>query len=270
MKKIVIPSTKEQIEKINEYVDGYILNIEKLSTLSTNTYSVKEIKEIKNKTNKKVFVRINKNILNSEIELLDEYINKLNEIDIDGIMFYDLSILNKKDKIKADLIWDSEHATTNYLTINYYQKEGVVGTYISSDITKDDILKIRQKTNQILFTNVFGYLPIFNSFRPLIENYKKTFNLNSENNYYLEKENKRYKIIEKPNNTFMYSDKIFSALEYINEYKNIEYFVFNSIDIDDDTFIDVLKNYKDYNYINNLFETSKYFLENKTIYKVKR
>ena len=270
MEKLVIPSNINQINKINDYVDGYILNIDNLSTLSINTYNIDEIKNIKEKTNKKIFVRINKNILNSELDLLNDYINQLNNINIDGIMFYDLAILNNKDKINTNLIWDSEHATTNYLTINYYNKEGVTGTYISSDITKEDIIKIKNQTNQILFINIFGYLPIFNSYRPLINNYKKTFDLNSNNNYYLEKENKRYKIVEKPNNTFMYSDKIFSGLSYLSDFKDIDYIIFNSLDIDDDTFIKVLKNYQDNNYINHLFETSKYFLDNKTIYKVKR
>ena len=63
-------------------------------------------------------------------------------------LYSDVCFINLKNELglNYDLIWSQEHLTTNYGTINFWQEYGVNYTYISPDITLNEILEIKQNT----------------------------------------------------------------------------------------------------------------------------
>lgn len=255
MKAVIINNVK-QGTSIKDYVDAYLLPIDNLSVNYLNTFSVEEIKEII-KLGKEVFVIVNKNIHNDELDILKDTLIKLDSLNIKGIIFYDIALINLKKKLnlKTDLVWNQEHLVTNYGTINYYYDKGVKYAYLSSELTKREIEEIKKNTKAKLFVNVFGYVPMFTSKRHLVKNYLDTFNLKGEGSK-IYKEGKYYNIIDNEKGTTVYTDYI------LNCELDVDYLVYNSNFIEESAFKEILKG-------NNKFDKELGFLDKETIYKVK-
>lgn len=249
-KKAIIVKSVEEAKEI--VADAYLLPLKDLSINYQNTFTIEEIKKIK-KLNKEVFVFVNKNIENSEIETLKEALIKLDEIEITGIIFYDIAVVELKEELnlKTDLVWHQEHLTTNYGTVNYWYNKGVKYSFLSSELTKREIEEIKKNTKSKLFVNVFGYVPIFTSKRHLVENYIQTFNLDEKGNK-IYKERKYYNIEDTKNGTTVYSDYMLNIKEKID----VDYLVYNT---------NLIKNFNEA--LNSKEETG--FLYKETIYKVK-
>ena len=279
-KKIVIPSNKTQIKSLMNYVDGFLIGLKDMSiNLPTyfSLYEIKEIGELLHDNNKELFVSLNKNMHNKDLQYLKEVLLELEKFDITAILYYDMAIVNLKEdlKLKKDLVFSEEHAVTNFATINYWNTKGASYAFLSNEITLREIKEIHENSNSKLLVQVFGYVPIFASERKLITNYKKQFDLKDKSSkYYIEKEDKKYPILEDKYTTQVYSDYVLEAIDEIKELEeeNIEYLVFNSFNISDNIFDYVIKSYnhiesKD---IKKLCENAdKGFLYKETIYKVK-
>ncbi len=251
----VIISSLKQARNINDKVDAYLVPLKELSINYQNTFTLEEIKEIK-KLNKEIFVFVNKNIENKELNKLEETLKEIEKLNINGIIFYDIAIVELKRKLnlKTDLVWHQEHMTNNYGTVNYWYKKGVKYTYLSSEITKREIDEIKAHTKAKIFVTVFGYIPMFTSKRHLVKNYLETFEIKGNGNT-IHKEGKNYNIEDNENGTTVYSSYILNVKDNINA----DYLVYNSNQIPN---FEALLN-------NNNIEEETGFLYQETIYKVK-
>jgi len=277
MTKILIsPLNMKMIEDLKEYVDGYIVGLENYA-INYPCFSLTKVFEIINyckKINKEIFICLNKNIQIQELKKLEDILKKLDNIN--GILFYDNSILNLKEKynLKHELVWASEHQVTNYQTINYYNKFGVNYALLSSDITLNEIFEIKNNTKVKLILPVLGYLPMFASKRNLVKNYLNKLEINDKNKInYMEKEGKIYPVIDNNLGTTVYSDSIYNIVNNIEQIKEnkIDYILLNTYLIDND-FKEILKNINEQKYdkINDILKnTNTYFKDIETVYKVK-
>jgi collagenase-like PrtC family protease len=273
MKTLVMISSLKQI---NLPCDGVIVGIKDLSVNMPAYFEVEDLKNI----DKEIFVCLNKNMHNSDLELLEKTMLELNNYNIKGVIYYDLAILSiyKRLNLNYDLVWNQEHMTTNYDTINFYKKEGVEYTIVSNDITLRECLEIKENTNSKLMITLFGYLPIFVSIRHLVKNYLKTFNLKDESNInYIYKEGKKYPVVDS-DVTSVYTDFILNGLKE-KLLLNYDYIILNSFMISDDKFENVLNIFNSVNEFNidlkerelcDMFDNlDKGFFYKETIYKVK-
>jgi len=280
MKKLIlIPESINQINETMDCLDGYILGLNQLSTNFSSTFSLEEILEISKKIGKEIFVSINKNMHNQDLQLLESTLLELDKTDINGIIFYDIAVINihKRLNLHIPLVWNQEHFVTNSSTINYWYKEGAKYAYLSSEITLEEIEKIRKETSSSLFMNIFGYIPIFTSKRHLVNNYLNYFSLKDESNVnYMEKEGSIYPIIEKELTT-IYSKNILDGLkEYLSV--DIDYVVINSFNIENAKMLEVVKMFSSVNStnineyslrLNEMFPNlDKGFFYVETVYKV--
>lgn len=283
MKILTIPSKKT--EKI--MTDGVILGIQGLSVNMPFYISIEELKDYKSlkESGKKIFIMLNKNMHNKDLELLKKTMLELEQYRIDGVFFYDISVVQLKYELQISysLIWSQEHLTTNAGTCNFWASHGVAGAYLSSEITLEEIKEIRNNTSISLFVNVFGHLPMFDSKRHLVKNYLECFKIEENGNlYYLEKEGKRYPIVDDNNGTTVYSAYILNAIKEVLELKQIgiEYAILNSFLIEENVFdqiTDLLQNLTEENKdkteenVNELCKQNvdKGFLYTETVYKIK-
>jgi len=271
-----IPNKKKLISD----VDAYLLGIENLSVNMPVYFTLEEIKNIS--TEKEVFISLNKNMHSSDLKLLEETLIELSKLNIKGIFFYDIGVLNivKRLNLNIPLVWAQEHMTTNYETINFWYNEGVEYTQVSEEIKEEEILNIKHNTKSKLIVPILGYFPMFVSRRHLKENYLKQFSLkdNSKINY-IEKEGKIYPIVDENVTTVYTSSYLNGIKEYLNFKKeNIEYVLINGFLLKEEKkIINMFKtvtneNVEEYNNeISNILDNNidTFFLHKDSIYKVK-
>ncbi len=273
MEKLIIPKSLEEIESLKSYYDGIIIGIDGLS-VNVNLYlTVDDVNKLN--IDKEIFVALNKNMHNKDLEILEKTMKSLKNIK--GILYYDAAVVALYNEIKPDydLVWSQEHMTTSSVTCNYWKSKGASYTYLSCDITLEEILNIRKQTDMKLIVPIFGYLPMFVSKRHLVKNYLNCFNLKDDSKmHYLEKEGNKYPILD-DELTSVYSANILSSIEAYKELEknNIDYVTFNSFNINESDFKEVLKIYngESKRNVEELFSNvDTGFLYKETYYRVKK
>lgn len=153
-------------------VDGYIVLLQGFSVSFPVKYNLEEVEELVN-SGKEIFVVINKNITNDEISNLEEVLQKLVNIKVAGVLFYDLSVLSIVRRLGLDLplIWNQTHMVTNYNTVQYYYGKGVEGALLSNEITLEEMIEIKKSVDSKIFANVVFQPVVSFSKRHLIDNY---------------------------------------------------------------------------------------------------
>ena len=249
--KLLVGLNKKDILDYLDYTNSFIIGLKDFS-INYQEYSIEEIKKLREEyPNIEIFVSMNKNIFNSDLINLKDMLHELSHININGVLFYDLSILSivNKEKLNIPLVWAAEHMTTNYNTCNYYLEKGCQYAYLSSEITKDEIIEIRNNSNIKLVSFFFGYPEVTFSKRKLLTNYFLYNNLNKEKDWYSisSGDENRYFIKESKLGTRILYGKVMNGIKPFSELDNIvDYGLFNEELMDHDTFIKGLKIFKDY------------------------
>ena len=282
MKIIIEPSTKNDLYL--DYVDGIILSLKDYSIGSNVYYNLDEIKDIVKTTNKEIFINMNNNIMNNEIEKLKIILKEIDKLNIKGIFFYDIAILQLKRELKLniDLIWNQTHMVNNYKTCDYYYSKGVKYALLGKEITLEEILEIINKSKITSMVEVVSIPNIAFSKRLLLTNYYK--DLGKDIKYELDIKEKvtkdKYLVKEEDKGTSFFQEKIINGTSIIKELfdNNCKYIIMREFNIND--FKELIIDTKEY--INNKCNDKEYinkykklgdntnFFFKKTIYKVKK
>lgn len=269
MNKLLVMPSNLEIEELLEYSDAFLFGLKGYSVNIPCEISLEKLKKMTNYS-KEIFISLNKNMFNKDIDNLKNILIEIDKLNIKGIFYADTCFINLKKELnlKTELVWSNEHLTTNYSTINFWNNYGADYAYLSSEITKEEIKEIIKNSKSKIIVPIFGHLPMFVSLRHAVKNYLKTFNLNDNSKInYIKKEGKIYPIIDNEIGTVVYSDYILDGYEELNEIK-ASYITLNEFNIKRSDFIEVLKKYNNMN-SNYELNTSKGFLYQSTIYKVK-
>lgn len=262
---VVVPNRKEDINKIlNKNIKGIILGIKKLSIYPLEL-DIDTIINIKENTNKKIYVAINKMIHNKDLPIVEETLNKINNSNIDGIIFYDLGVFNliTKMNINKELIISTEHLNASINSHLFYEKRKITSSIVTNDITINEVIDIKKKTNMNIYYTVYGYLPIFYSRRKLITNYFKYIDKKiTSDRYYIYNDNQQYMIIEHNYGTIIYSP-IVNMINEIDKLKPIDNLI---IDLSYNDNIDIIDKYQNKEHMTNTYTG---FFNKETIYKLK-
>ena len=268
MSKIIVkPNKKEDISELTKLdISGIILPLKDLSNSSSFFLSLEDIINIS--TDKEKIVLINKIMHNNDLDLLKETLIKLNNSDVKKIIFYDLSVYTLYKELKLnnlELIIGQDHLNRSINSNNFYNSLGINYSYITSDITIDEIKEIKNNTNMKLFYTVYGRIPLFCSRRYLLTNYFDYINkIKEEGNYYIKNKEDKLYISEEDNATVIYSD-IVNLINNIDDIDFIDYLVldFNNINEYKNIIDKFINKGKD----NNIYYQG--FYNTKTIFKVK-
>lgn len=285
MKLLIEPANKTKIYQ--EYVDGLILPLKDFAVQSEVYFEIAEIKKIiQNNPSLQIFVNINKNIFNNEIDNLKEQLLQLDNLNITAIMFYDLALLELKQELnlKTDLVWNQSYMVNNYKTCNYYYQKKVNYAYLSKEITLAEIIEISKNSAINTMVEVVGLPTVAFSRRKLITNYFKDINkIPTQKLDILEKvTNKTYQLTEDKNGTNFYLKELVNGTSIINSLyqANIPYIIMKEYGIESNLFTELLNDTKNYiegncqdkNYVEKyqkLGDNTNFFFK-KTIYQVKK
>lgn len=281
--KLAVVTT--DINNILEYskigADAFIFGLKNYSSGYINEIDIEEIGEAKERILGDLFIAVNKNIFNRELEDLEQKLIELDEIGVSGILFYDLAVLSlaKKIDLKTPLVWNQTHMVTNYNTCNYYYDKGCQYGVVSSEITLDEINEISSKTKMKLFLNIFGYQIMGYSRRHLLDNYFKSISKKKDSNsYIISNQGEDYIIDEEENGNALYFGKPLNGSVIVPSV-NVDYLILNDNNFDKEIFVKILVLFKKLietkdesviKEIDSLVGENRGFFFKKTIYKVKK
>lgn len=285
MKILIEQSTKNT--DLSKYTDGLILSLKNYSSQSYLTYTFEEIKQIiKDNPAKEIFINLNKNFFNDEIESLKEILLKIDKLNVKGIFFYDLAILQLKKEcnLKTDLIWSQTYMVNNYKTCNYYHSKGVKYALLSKEITLEEIKEIITKSKIEAIVETVSMPSVAFSKRKLLTNYYHNLNKEAKKNLVVTEKatNEEYQVLEDETGTNFFLNKITNATSIIKELYscNCPYIILREYGIDHELFKELLIDTQKYiegkcqdeEYINkykSLNDFTNFFFK-KTIYQVKK
>lgn len=275
MKLLVEPSNKEF-----SYNSDLILGLKNYSNQSIVEFTIEEIEKLSKEH--EVFVKLNKSFSNDEIPSLEEVMKKLDKMNIKGVFFYDLALVQiKRDlNLNLDLIWDESHMVNNYKTCNYYYNLGVKYALLSKEITMDEIEEIMKNTTITPMVEVVSIPSIAFSKRKLLTNYYKDMNKKVKTKLDIEDKisKQTMEVIEEESGTSFYLKHILNGTSIIKKLYELDckYIIFREYLIEkfnelvEDTKKYIEGNCLDDNYIEKykkLGDNMGFFYK-KTIYRV--
>ena len=283
MKLLLIPEELSNLESyIDRGCDGIIIGLKDLSTNYDVALDLNQIKILREKYSSiEIFIAMNKNFFNEELSKVEESLKELDKLNINGVLYYDLSVvyLRNKNNLKLDLVWNQTHMVTNYNTCNYYKKLGVNYAYLSTEITLEEINEIKDKTNMKLFAYAFGYPVMAHTRRSLLTNYFYNRNKKYEGNVcHIYDNNNRFILKEDETGTTFFNNEIVNGSCLLTD-SNIDYLVFSNYLIDESKSLELVslineykntKNERVIGEIEGLIGDYTNFFFKKTIFMVKK
>ncbi len=281
MKLLVEVSNKSNLYL--DYVSGIILPLDKYSVESTCFFTMDEIRDIVSNSKNEVFVKINKNLENDDIEDIKNILIELDSIGVNGVFFYDLAVLELKRELnlKLDLVWNQTHMVNNYETCNYYYSKGCKYALLGKEITLDEIKEIIGKSNITCMVEVVSRPSVAFSKRSLVTNYYKDLGKDSKSEILIHEKvsDDDYRVVENDLGTTFFLNTITNGTSIIKDLFDIgcSYIIFREYGIDNfSELVSDTMNYINNNCIDNSYvekykklgDSTNFFFK-KTIYKVK-
>lgn len=269
MKLIVSANSYDHLSELLKLkIDGILLSIDKLSVNDSFYINKEDLANIDFK-GKEVFISLNKLMHNADLPLLRETLAYLKDKNV-RIMFYDMAVymIAREYDMLDKLVIMQDHLNASTLSNNFYEKRGLKGSFITSDITKDELLEIKKHSKMEIFFLGYGYAPIFYSRRYLITNYLKYIKEKNNGTDYkiVSDTNKAYIIDEEAYGTTVYTEEPINLINYLDDLKAIDYLVLKSNKITDQEFNKMVTKFINHNQVENPYIG---FFNTKTIYRVK-
>ena len=269
-KLICTGNSVSDIEKLLlKDINGIILYIDKLSVNSSFYMDIDDIDKIEC-GDKELFICMNKLMHNKDIDYLRECLLKVRDKNL-HILFYDMAVYNiaRELGIEDKLVIYQDHFNASILSNRFYNRLGIKYSFITSDITMEELLLIKRNVDSKIMFLGYGYLPMFYSRRYLISNYLKYIDqFDGEKSKYeiVSDMGKKYTIAEEENGTTIYTDREVNLINYMEQLDEIDYIVMNSNNIDSDEYLRMVDKFIKREKMDDCYLG---FLDKKTIYKVK-
>ncbi len=258
MKRDKILISVSNIEDIKEYkklgITNFLFPLKDYS-VGYPAFSFAEISS----TNVRSFVFINR-------LLEDDDIDKFVELDIPknvkGFVIEDIGLLEILKRKGYEVILYQNHLNNCYKTVNHWLKD-FDSVVISTDITKEEIKLIIDKSTKNLVLNTFGFPLIMYSRRLLVSNFTKHIGATVTKEMTINEERKNQDFFLKENE---YGTAIFYSIPFdyrsiIEELDyNLKYYLINTAYMDINTIKDVITG--------KVVDANRGFLDEKTIYRI--
>lgn len=259
MKLAVTLTNKASIEPlIKAGSDIFVIGIDHLSHRMNTTFSVEEfitLVETIKRYDKEIYVNLNRIVHDEDLRLLEDTIKAIKTLPIDGIIYTDLAVfmLAEEFSLKERLIYAPETYSTHSYDLAFWSQEKIKSIVLSREVTLDEIEKISGKASLPIVFYGHGYINMFHSRRPLIENFFKHTG-DEDSNEIVDRRNltiveeirdEHYPIYQDEYGTHIFRAKPRESFSVLNRLKNVlDVFVIDSVLLDEKEFIEAVKNYR--------------------------
>ncbi len=168
-------------------VDGIVVGTKEFSSRGILKLDIQEINHVVKQVNHrmKVYVLVNQLYHQHQIEKLKDFLEKLNDIKIDGILFQDFGVLNicKCLGVHYQMMYAPDTLNTNHQTLNTLCKLGIDEAFIARELPLDQIQQIVSQTNIPCMVQIHGVQYISYSRRKLVTNYLEYIHQKMDTDY---------------------------------------------------------------------------------------
>lgn len=253
--KIVLSLNKK--ERLYDYISmgisTYVLGGEH-SFYAPYYFSLEDIKEMVNQhTNIHFYVAVNALYDNHKMKDIEDYLCKLNEIGVYGIVFQDFGVLQivKTHQYSFDMMYSPETLNTNVKTLNVLKKYGISSAFVSKVIPLEEQIMILKDASLPIMIQGHGVEYIAASKRELLTNYKEAsgleFDVSMESRLTLKARNseEEYYIYEDDKGTHIFSKNRLYTLDLYNHLKDFDYLYIETLMMSEVEAIEVASLYSD-------------------------
>lgn len=229
---LVTPSSIDHMKQlIDAGADAFLVGEQYFGLRLAGEFSIEDIEVATKLTkahNKKIYVAMNALFHNDKVEQLGPYMQKMQEIGVDAIVFGDPSVIiaRREAEVTIPLHWNTEQTATNYFTANYWGKRGATRAVLARELSLDEVIEIKENADVQIEVQVHGMTCIFQSKRALLGNYflfqdkaMEIENRSKNKNMFLhdkERSNK-YPIYEDQNGTHIFSPNDMCMIDELDE-----------------------------------------------------
>ncbi|KQL34162.1 MULTISPECIES: peptidase U32 family protein [Bacillaceae] len=240
MTKTELLVTPESIEHMKHLIeagaDAFLVGEQLFGLRLAGEFNLKNLEvatKLAKAHNKKIYVAMNGLFHNDKVELLAPYMQKLQQIGVDAIVFGDPAVIiaRREAGVTIPLHWNTEQTATNYFTANYWGKRGASRAVLARELSLDEVIEIKENADVQVEVQVHGMTCIFQSKRPLLGNYflfqdkaMEIENRSKNKNMFLhdkERSNK-YPIFEDQNGTHIFSPNDMCMIDELDELLDAE------------------------------------------------
>lgn len=230
-------SSLKQIKENIDRVDGFIMGYESFTSFCANKFSFAEVEEATT-ISKNIYINLNEMLHNSSQDDFIKVITKLASLCVHFIVQDFGAALLIKDIIDLDkVIFNPVTLITNEMDASVYNKLGFEGIICSSEITCEDVKTISLKNDNIGCVG-FGYHPMYQSYRHIIDLYTENLKIDVKNkeSLFLKEwtRDKKYHVLDTESGSVIFRPYVISLFKEFSLLSNIKFFIINTIFIDDD------------------------------------
>ena len=143
----------ENINRFNKgNIEGFIVAEKKFSS-SASDCDIEKAVNVIHEAGYKAYVKVDCLYQQFQLHDLEEYLLKLDETGVDGIIYTDIGVFKLINKLNVSFrgIYAPETLLTNWYDITDIRSDGIDNCVISKDITFDDVCYImRESTSRCL------------------------------------------------------------------------------------------------------------------------
>ncbi|MDO4963544.1 MAG: U32 family peptidase [bacterium] len=153
------------------YIGGPLLNL-RANAINFTLDEIKEAVSFAHSLNKKVYVTVNIILHNEELEEVESYLKKLEEVEVDAIIASDLSIIKiALEKTNLQVHLSTQSSTLNIEACKFWKNEGVSRIVLARECYKDDIKEIIDNVDIEIETFIHGAMCAGYSGRCVMSNF---------------------------------------------------------------------------------------------------
>lgn len=174
---VVTPtSTADIIPLIEAGADAFIIGEQRYGLRLAGEFSREDVEEaikLAHQHGKKVYVSMNAIFHNDKVPELNGYLQFLNKVGADAVIFGDPAVLMAQREAAPELPlhWDTEKLATNWYTCNYWGRKGAKRAVAAREINMDAIIEMKEHAEVEIEVQVHGMINMFQSKRSLLGNY---------------------------------------------------------------------------------------------------
>lgn len=169
-----------------------------------------------------LYVSMNALLHQHDLDNIEDYIDTLNSLGIDGIIFGDPAVFTIAKKVAPtiNLHWNTETTTTNYRMINFWAQKGIKRAVLARELSLQNVLETKQQSKADIQAQIHGSTCIFHSKRELVTSYLTYTNQThrpSKNNLFIQEQKRpeKYPIFEDYHGTHVLSSEDLCMIDYL-------------------------------------------------------